>query len=72
MTLTARVTRCIDKKGIQIKNGDCLQHQDYTRKSQKVYRRRYGAFCGFLKDSNLPSIEKDNEVLMHHEYQKCF
>ena len=58
--------------GIQIKNGEYLQYQDYTRKSQKVCRRSYGAFCSFLKDSNLPSTEKDDEVLMHHVYQKCF
>ena len=29
-------------------------------------------FVAFLKYSNLPSIEKNNEVLMHHVYQKCF
>ena len=46
---------------IQIKNGEYLQYQDYTRKSQKVYRRSYGAYCAFLKDTNLPLIEKDNE-----------
>ena len=38
----------LHKRGIQIKNGEYLQYQDYTRKSQ-VYRRSYGAFCGFFK-----------------------
>ena len=62
----------LHKSGIQIKNGEYLRYQDYTRKPQKVYRRSYGAFCGFLKDSSLLSIEKDNEVLMHHVCQSAF
>ena len=72
MTLLLGSLSELHKMGIQIKNGEYIQYQNYTRKSQKVYRRSYGAFCGFLKDSSLSSIEKDNEVLKHYVYQKYF
>ena len=57
---------------IQIKNGEYIQHLDYTHKFQKEYQQSYGVFCGFSEDSNSPSTEKDMEVLKGHVHQKCF
>ena len=61
----------LHNEDIQIKNGGYIQHLDYTHKSQE-YQQNYGVFCGFLEDSNSPSIEKEIEVQKGHERRKCF
>ena len=60
------------KMAIIFKNGHSNKKMAIIFNTKITLASLKEALCGFLKDPNLPSIEKDNEVLMHHEYQKCF
>ena len=57
---------CPHNENIQIKIGGYIRHLDYTHKSQKEYQQNYGVFCGFLEDSNSPSIAKDIKDSVSH------
>ena len=57
---------------MKIRNDLYLECLDYSDISQKEYRRSYDEICGFLRDLNSLSIERDIGVPKDHVYRKYF